>query len=372
MITAQTFTKLLEQYGMTHYYGVPDSTLKHLCSYVADTLPTDNHLICVNEGTAVATGIGYYLGTGNIPVLYMQNSGFGNAVNPLTSLAAAEVYSIPALLLIGWRGEPGKQDEPQHALMGTISPELSNVLKIPYSIVDGDTNVQDVLSTATAFMKEKKSPYALFIKKGTFETVQSRKSNQQSFPLTREGVVRELAKVTTDKSVIVSTTGMASRELYESLDSNVNSRGAEFLTVGGMGCASSIALGLAMSRKNRQVYCLDGDGAVLMHMGAMATIGTTKPANYTHIVVNNGEHGSTGGQPNVARQVDLCAIATNCGYPKVERITEQSRLKEVLQSSTDTLRFIEVMVNNSYRSELGRPKSSPIENKYSFMLQMGV
>ncbi len=370
MIAPSSFLLELEQIDITNYYGIPDSTLKNFCSYLSAELPKAQHTICVNEGVAVAAAVGYHLATGKTPLVYMQNSGLGNSVNPLASLVAKEIYSIPLLLLVGWRGEPNVQDEPQHILQGRITRQLFEILEIPYTVVDSDSDIESIVKQAGKFFQKEKSPYALLVRKGTFAKALNspvQVDNKVIYSITREEAIRTIVDSLETDTIIVSTTGMASRELFEIREINQQSHSVDFLTVGGMGCASSIALGIAMQHPKKQVICLDGDGAVLMHMGAMGTIGSIAPDNLLHIVINNGEHGSTGGQPTISRDIDLCGVARACNYKDVFRVSNLAGLTSSLQEKKGGLCFLEVMVNNSCRDNVGRPTSTPVENKVAFM-----
>lgn len=366
MIEPEVFYRLCEQAGFSSFYGVPDSTLKHFCSYITDVLPKEQHTICVNEGLAVSMGVGYHLATGEVPVVYMQNSGLGNAVNPLTSLVAKEVYSVPMLLVVGWRGEPGVKDEPQHVFQGRVTTIMLDTLEIPYSVVDKDSSGEEALH-AMEYMQKHSSPYALLVRKGTFSSYLPNAVQDDSYALTRENVIKIVMDNLDSSAIYISTTGMTSRELFELRNRKGESHGSDFLTVGGMGCASSIALGVAMAKPDRMTVCLDGDGAALMHMGALAAIGEASPNNFLHVVINNGVYGSTGNQPTMARTVDLCRAAKACGYTAAVRTDSEEELRELLCRDYHGATLIEVMSNITYRKELGRPTSSPLENKHEFM-----
>jgi phosphonopyruvate decarboxylase len=365
MIDPLFFLKKCKDNGFSTFYGVPDSTLKHFCTAATDDTAL-HHTICVNEGAAIGAAIGYHLSTSRVPVVYMQNSGIGNAVNPLTSLVAKEIYSIPMLLIIGWRGEPGVKDEPQHKFQGRITPHMLEGLEIPYSIIDKDSDVEEEMRKADLFFREHDVPYALLVKKGAFSEYVSRSPEREQYPLSRQRVIEFLTEAQRNDDVIVSTTGMASRELFHIRKENKASHSTDFLTVGGMGHASSIALGVALDSPQKRVVCLDGDGACLMHLGSLATIGSSGIRNYLHIVINNGEHGSTGGQPTVSRKINLCEIAKACGYTSVIRITSEEELTSAL-AQADGLCFLEVMTNNHKSKEIGRPTNTPLQNKKMFM-----
>ena len=359
------FLTLCKKNGFSTFYGVPDSTLKHFCTAATEDANLQ-HTICVNEGAAIGAAIGYHLSTSAVPVVYMQNSGLGNAVNPLTSLVAKEVYSIPMLLVVGWRGEPGVKDEPQHAFQGAVTPSMLDNLQIEHAVIGKNSNIETELQKAEIFFKKNDRPYALLIKKGTFSVYKAKPETRKKYPLSRQRAIECIVQAQPENSVIVSTTGMASRELFHIRKENNIPHGTDFLTVGGMGHASSIALGVAANAPNKKVICLDGDGACLMHLGSLATIGSSAISNLLHVVINNGEHGSTGGQPTVSRKIDLCAIAKACGYSEAVRVDSEEELNSYLKDAQG-LCFLEVMTNNQKSSEIGRPTSTPQENKKMFM-----
>jgi len=371
MITAEYFYNKLLEKGVSFFLGVPDSLLKDFCAYITDHCDTNhfekkNHIIAVNEGAAVGLACGYHLATGRIPLVYMQNSGIGNAVNPLLSLADSEVYRIPVVLVIGWRGEPGVHDEPQHIKQGKVTCSLFESMGIPYAVLEKEENiVNGQIETCFKTIAETGSPYALVIRKDTFSPYTLQKKEEQEAVMSREEAIEEIAA--NRNGIIVSTTGMISRELYELRDKAGTGHARDFLTVGSMGHASSIALSIALQKPELQVTCLDGDGAALMHMGSFAAIGTQKPCNYCHIVLNNGAHDSVGGQPTIAPFIDIPAIARACGYVHVYQAKTKEELKKILIEKHEGLTFIEVKVKKGSRKDLGRPKTTPQENKAAFM-----
>lgn len=369
MIDSKKFVEKLFNLDVRFYTGVPDSLLKDICAYITDTLSNDEHIIAANEGNAIALAAGYYLSTGKVPLVYMQNSGFGNIVNPLTSLTSKDVYSIPALLVIGWRGEPGIKDEPQHVHQGKVTAQLLEALDIPYEVVDTDTsNVDQILERAHSWTLENKSPYAILVRKGTFEKYKQSKKVENSSELNRELAIEIIAKNLDKNDLVLSTTGHISRELYEYRINN-GDHCSDFLNVGSMGHVSQIALGVALNKKNKKVICLDGDGASLMHMGGMGIVGQQSANNFKHIVLNNGAHMSVGGQPTAGFHVDFCKVADACGYSYIKSVESQNDLEltmsEFLKAPGPC--FLEVKVALGARADLGRPKSTPIENKLSFM-----
>jgi phosphonopyruvate decarboxylase len=323
----------------------------------------------------VALAVGYYLGTGYPGLVYMQNSGLGNTVNPLTSLADPDVYSIPLLMLIGWRGEPGARDEPQHVKQGKITLQLLETLGVPYNVLP-EERVQALLvvQEATRVMEQLRCPYALVVHADTFQPYKLQKQIVTSYEMVREDAIKIFAEWNQPQDIVVSTTGKASRELFEQRK-HVGRVGQDFFTVGSMGHASQIALGIALMHADQQVFCLDGDGAFIMHMGAPATIGSQSVPNFKHIVINNGAHDSVGGQPTAGFDIDIPSIARACGYTHAATAETHAQLLTQL----DHLRalqgpaLLEVRVNKGARPNLGRPTTSPIHNKESFMalLQKG-
>lgn len=366
MIDPGNFVERLIACGVDFFAGVPDSLLKNFCAYVTDHCDS-NHIIAANEGGAVGFAAGHYLATGKMACVYMQNSGQGNAVNPLASLADPDVYSIPMVLLVGWRGMPGVHDEPQHVKQGKITVSLFETMGIPTTIIP-EEGWEEIVSHAARQALAEKRPVALIVKKGLFGdyTLQNKKPDIAA--IKRETVIENLLNELPADCVIVSTTGMISRELYETRIRRGEGHEHDFLTVGSMGHASQIALGIAMAQPNRPVICLDGDGASIMQMGNMAIVGQSTAANLTHIVLNNAAHDSVGGQPTVGAAINLPAIARACGYEVLERIDASTFS---LQPSSSP-KFIELRVAKGARKDLGRPKEKPQENKSIFMQTLGV
>ena len=376
MIRPQFFYDLLKENGTDFFTGVPDSLLKNFCAYLTDTVDAKHHIIAANEGCAVGLASGHYFATNTIPLVYMQNSGLGNTVNPLLSLADKDVYSVPLLLVIGWRGEPeGDHDEPQHIKQGKVTCALLEAMEIPYAVLEADEEKAAVqITDAYKTIKERSAPFALVIRKGCFDSYTLKSNECVPAEMTREQAIEQIIGCMPSNTVFVSTTGMASRELYELREKNQQKHDTDFLTVGSMGHASQIALGIALCKRDRTVICIDGDGAALMHLGGFSTIGTQKPQNMIHIVLNNGAHDSVGGQPTVARNINLCAIAEACGYGQAVCVRTQAELAAALANAVAAPDaadmapvFIEILVSKGSRPDLGRPTSSPIENKKAFM-----
>lgn len=369
MIAPQFFIQKLQSEGVEFFTGVPDSLLKNVCAYITDHFDDEHNIIAANEGGAVALAAGYHLATGKVGCVYMQNSGEGNAVNPLSSLTDREVYHIPLLLLIGWRGRPGVHDEPQHVKQGKITTGLLNVMGINYEVLSKEEDVAaKQIEKALSSIRETGDTFALVVEKDTFDNYTLLNAVKSSYEMSREEAIRMVAASIPSNAVIVSTTGMISRELFEYRTAMGQGHERDFLTVGSMGHASQIALGIALQHPERRVYCFDGDGASIMHMGNMAIVGSRRPANYVHIVFNNGAHDSVGGQPTVGHDIDLVAIARAMHYERAVSVSTPQQLKEALDNTqAEGLQLIEVRVKKGNRKDLGRPTTTPIQNKEALM-----
>ena len=356
------------------FTGVPDSQLKALCNYLIFTYGVNgtNHVIAANEGNAVGLAAGYHLATGRVPVVYMQNSGEGNVINPVASLLNDKVYGIPCIFVIGWRGEPGVHDEPQHVYQGEVTCKLLDVMDIRYLILSKDTSPEDVAEKMKEFKEllAQGKQVAFVVRRGAL-SFDGKTEYKNGNAMKREDIIRHVVAVSGDDP-IVSTTGKASRELFEIREANREGHGRDFLTVGSMGHSSSIALGIALKKPETKVWIIDGDGAALMHMGSMAVIGANKPQNVVHIVVNNGAHETVGGQPTVMGKVDLLRIAQGCGYPNVARAESFEELDRELDraKNRNELSFIEATCAIGARDDLGRPTTTAKENKEAFMRQL--
>jgi len=374
MLDCAATYELIRENGLQFFTGVPDSLLKDFCAYVSEHASSDDHVIAANEGNAVALALGRYLGTGEPSVVYMQNSGTGNAVNPMLSLADPEVYSIPMLLVIGWRGEPGVKDEPQHVKQGRTMTQLLDAMEVPWFVLPQEmAEASEIISEAVRTMRQHMGPVAILVRAKTFEPYKMSSKGTTNFPMDREAAVKIIVDQLGADDLVVSTTGKASRELYEyrlAQDSECH----DFLTVGGMGHTASIAMGLARARPNQTVVCLDGDGSLIMHMGALGVIGNAASQNLLHIVINNGAHDSVGGQPTVGFDIDIPAIATACGYREAVSVSEPDALKSELTRLRGEAgpMLLEVKVNKGARADLGRPASTPIENRDTLMKRLGL
>ena len=370
MIRPSFFYNLLSEYGIEFYAGVPDSLLKNLCAYITDNADKKNNIIAANEGGAIGLAAGYHLATGGIPVVYMQNSGLGNTINPLLSLTDKEVYNMPVLLVIGWRGEPNVHDEPQHIKQGKVTIPLLDCMGIRNEIIaDNENDLQTQIANAVNYMKTTNEVFALVDKKGTFDSYKLKNNRQYDYALEREEAIQMVAASMDKKAVVVSTTGKISRELFEYRENSEHAHHRDFLTVGSMGHASQIALGIALNKPDRNIYCFDGDGAVIMHMGSMGIVGEMAPKNFFHIVFNNGAHDSVGGQPTIGLNIDIPNIAACCGYKKVISVEKREELQEILTSlaANEGPVLLEIKVKKGSRDNLGRPTTTPIENKTALM-----
>lgn len=363
--------KLFEIIDSEFYTGVPDSQLKPLCDYLMAKYGVDHnhHVIAANEGNCTALAAGYYLATGKIPVVYMQNSGEGNIINPVASLLNDKVYAIPMIFIVGWRGEPGVHDEPQHIYQGEVTIKLLEDMGIDSFVIDPETSDEDVFAKMKAFknLLDQGRNVAFVVKKGAL-TNSSKVQYKNENILSREQIIEHIVKVSADDPII-STTGKASRELFEIRERNGQDHKRDFLTVGSMGHASSIALGVAINKPNNKIWCIDGDGAALMHMGALAVIGNISPNNLVHIVINNGAHETVGGMPTVASGIEMAKVALSCGYPNALTVNNAAMLDDALNKAKTCreLFFIEVMCSIGARENLGRPTTSAIDNKNSFV-----
>ena len=370
MIRPYFFYNLLSEYGIEFYAGVPDSLLKNLCAYITDNADKKNNIIAANEGGAIGLAAGYHLATGGIPVVYMQNSGLGNTINPLLSLTDKEVYNMPVLLVIGWRGEPNVHDEPQHIKQGKVTIPLLDCMGIRNEIIaDNENDLQTQIANAVNYMKTTNEVFALVVKKGTFDSYKLKNNRQYDYALEREEAIQMVAASMDKNAVVVSTTGKISRELFEYRENSEHAHHRDFLTVGSMGHASQIALGIALNKPDRNIYCFDGDGAVIMHMGSMGIVGEMAPKNFFHIVFNNGAHDSVGGQPTIGLNIDIPNIAACCGYKKVISVEKREELQEILTSlaANEGPVLLEIKVKKGSRDNLGRPTTTPIENKTALM-----
>ncbi len=364
LIETSKFYDYLITKGIDTFFGVPDSLLKDICAYITSHTPKEKHIITANEGNAVALAAGHYLSTGNPAMVYLQNSGIGNIVNPLISLADEDVYQIPIIFMIGWRGEPGTKDEPQHKKQGKITLELLEVLGVKTVILEDD--YERVIDEAINYTKKTLKSLAIIVKKDTFSKVKLELPKNQ-FLISREEALEVIIEQIDTKSVIVSTTGKTSREVFEIRQKRGETHERDFLTVGSMGHTSQIALGIALSNK-KDVYCIDGDGSMLMHLGGLAVSTSVIPKNFKYIVINNGAHESVGGQPTVALNLKTKKLFEGLGYSKVFEARSIEEIQQIFPKFKRKRKSaLVVYVNQGSRDDLGRPTSIPIENKEALM-----
>lgn len=368
MIDPKLFYDMIQSKGSDFYVGVPDSLLANFCSFL-DTKGKEHHLIAANEGNAIAIAMGYYMSTKKVAAVYMQNSGLGNSINPLVSLTDPLVYKIPMLLIIGWRGEPGYKDEPQHQKQGGITIKQLEILDIPYWILDEKTDLENIIDEVFLKIENRGAPVAIIVRKNTFK-----KTIEQSYPkyhshILREEVIDVILKLTNENDLIIATTGKTSREIFE-IRKQANIEQRDFLTVGGMGHASSIALGVSIGMPDRRVICFDGDGSIIMHMGSMPVISKYKPKKFIHILLNNGTHESVGGQPTCADIISFRNFAHSIGYLNYVLVDTLENLESawsLINKNPQGPVMLEIKIKNGSRDDLGRPTNTAEENKNLFM-----
>lgn len=368
MIHPERLYNYFKELGIDFYTGVPDSLLKDFLKYIQDHADSPDNIITANEGLAVGLASGYHFKTGKLPLIYLQNSGLGNIINPLTSLADKEMYAVPIILLIGWRGRPGTTDEPQHVKMGRITIPLLDVLEVPHFFMDADESFSfDSVDKAIALAIAEQKPVALIVPEGVFEKYEG-KEKADEYSLVREEVIGHIIEKLNGDEVVVCTTGKSGREFYESNTAAGNKISKYLLSVGAMGHANHIALGIK-GKSNEKIVMIDGDGAVLMHMGSLPVIAHHATTDFIHIVINNGSHESVGGQPTEGFFVDCCKMALACGYKKAVCIKDETELTDWLSNGFDSTetQFVEIRTNRSSRPDLGRPSGIPIDWKHDFM-----
>lgn len=370
MLSPKNYLNLLITNKIDFFVGIPDSSLKNFTSYITDHVCKQNDIIAANEGACIGLAAGYHLATGKVPFVYMQNSGLGNAINPLLSLAEDKVYQIPMIIMIGWRGEPGVKDEPQHLKQGEITLSLLESMGMPYIVIDSDEEkaIEQTKNLIKATI-DKSTPHFIVVRPTVFEKYKLKTEIISDYIMSREDALKIVVDSLDDNDIVVSTTGKLSRELFEYREKLNQTHEKDFLTVGSMGHTSAIALSIALQKKDRKVFCLDGDGSILMHTGTLATIGYHNPKNFFHIIFNNGAHESVGGQPTVGLDVDFKKVAKGYLYENVRTVESKVDLYKAL----DELRnkkgpyLLEIKVAINTRKDLGRPTTTPIENKNAFM-----
>ena len=366
MIYSEDLIKTLKKNKISFFTGVPDSVLKNLSSHI-DSYSDSFHKIAVNEGSAIGIGIGYYLSTKKIPCIYLQNSGLGNAINPIISVAHQKVYSIPLLLLIGWRGSPGLKDEPQHMVNGKITPKLLKLLNIESCNLEKHQDLKKLNNLIKKSYKQKKIVACLIKNKVLKFKKQKILKIQNNFFTSREKFIIHLLRSIKEKTKIVSTTGHISRELMKIRSEKKLKKGRDFYMVGGMGHSNSVSLGMCLQSK-KQIICLDGDGSLLMHLGSMFTSGFSNKNNFKHILLNNNVHESVGGQATGAELVKFEQLSKSLGYKSYFRISRNSEIITVLKKflKYNKSSFLEVLIKSNMPQDLPRPKNL-IEIKNNFM-----
>lgn len=372
-IDSKSFLTALQNSGIQQYFGVPDSLLKDFLLVLNSEVQGKEHISAANEGNALAMAAGFHLSTGGIAGVYLQNSGLGNIINPLLSLCAPEVYSIPAILLIGWRGETGKPDAPQHLVQGRVQPELLDSIGIESVVLsENPEEMRSQVTWAVQQSSESQSPVAIVVRKGTFTKENSSPDSDENLTLGREEALSQILKTCPPRAIFVSTTGKISRELYEITDSLIGDHSGNFYTVGSMGHCSSIALGVAIGKPSKMTICIDGDGSMLMHMGAVPSVAKYAPSNFKHIIINNYAHESVGGQPTNIDSVNIPQLAKASGYTNTFLAQNSDELEECLPTfwSSDGCSLLEVKVKVGSRPDLKRPELSPVEYKQLFMSKM--
>lgn len=364
----------IEALNADFYTGVPDSLLKPLCNYLMHTYGIDrkHHVIAANEGNCVGVAAGYHMATGKYPVVYMQNSGEGNIVNPVASLLNEKVYAIPMIFVVGWRGEPGVHDEPQHIYQGEITVKLLDDLGIENVILDVNMTEDELDGVMKRFNEVLAAgkPVGFVVRKGAL-SYDTKVIYENSYDMSREDIIKHIIEVS-GEDPIVSTTGKASRELFEAREAKGQGHGYDFLTVGSMGHTSSIALGVALNTPQKKVWCIDGDGSAIMHLGALAVLAKHNPENLVYILINNESHETVGGLPTVSGNIDWKTLAAGAGFKWVASVDSFRALDKELKEAKEAnhLTFIEVKCALGARDDLGRPTTTALENKVAFMEQL--
>ena len=362
--------------GIDFFTGVPDSTLKYFCFYLDDHSKSSNHIITANEGNSIALAAGYHISTGKVPLVYMQNSGLGNAINPLTSLVGNDLFAIPMIVLVGWRGEPGKKDAIQHSKDGQMQLQLLETLGLSYTIIPSATKSLEIqIQDSIRLARATESPHVILVRKDTFEKYESSKSNKSNKHLmSREYALTKILQGIEPGSIIVSTTGKTSRELYEIRRELGKNDSIDLMLVGSMGHASSLSLGVALENNNRNVFCIDGDGSLIMHMGALSTIGKYSPSNFRHILLNNFSHDSVGGQESSSDIIDFDALSKAVSYNNYFEISDKSEFGKTFSNFQRALgpSFLQIPISKGSRVSLSRPDLTPYQNKKEFMDFLGL
>ena len=375
MIDARAFLRSLEARGVTFFAGVPDSTLKALCHTLAEVLPPDRNLVAANEGSAVGLAAGHHLATGAMGCVYMQNSGLGNACNPLVSLAAPDVYGIPMLLLIGWRGEVvdgiQSRDEPQHVMQGRITLDMLDCLEIEYVVLGpGEADCEQIVGALIERGRTQSRPVAVVVRRGVLDGETGHTPPVSDHALTREEALLAVLAAVPEDAVFVATTGKVSRELFEYRLASGDDPWRDFLTVGSMGHALQIAAGVALAKPEKRVVCIDGDGALIMHMGGMTTSATVP--NLLHLVMNNGAHESAGGLPSRGFAIDMIGLAQACGYAVTAKAESRDEIRAAIEraKASPGSAFVEIRTRAGSRPDLSRPEGALSDARRIFMRRL--
>ena len=355
MLDQKLVNEELSKNGISFFTGVPDSYLNGFCNFLLKNVPADRNIIAANEGNAIGIASGHYFATKEIPLVYMQNSGLGNTINPLVSLVDENVYSVPMVLLIGWRGEPNTGDWAQHKLQGEITTKLLDIMNIPYIVLEDDNEkIKDTIKKAADSVYNSRKPFALIAPKGVMAGEKDN-NKDDNYPMSREEAIEVVLEYMPKDTIYSATTGRATRELYFLREKRNEAHNTDFLNVGSMGHASSVALGIAISNKNRGVVCLDGDSAAIMHLGALTMVSKLEVPNFIHIVLNNGAHESVGGQPSTGQLIDFTRIAESCGYATIgkEVSTKEDLIKAINQlKKINKAGFIDVHIHKGLTRKL--------------------
>lgn len=364
MINASKLIVELKKIGVDFFSGVPDSLMSDFSKSLHFDYKNENHIIATSEGSALGLGMGHNLATGKVPLIYMQNSGLGNFINPYTSLLHSSVYNIPFVLLLGWRGEIGVSDEPQHAFQGKITLDLLELLEINFIVIDSDTTIEEIINKTKKYITDGKV-FAIVVRKGTFEK-DGRSFDTLDYLPKRKEALKKIVSIFTKETLFISTTGKLSRELYE-IRKNSKEECNDLYVVGGMGHASAISAGMLNKVKEKTIVCLDGDGSVLMHMGNLATLTNIKTKNFFHIIFNNSAHESVGGQPTIYNMLNTKKLYSGLGYKKVIEVENLEDIDQLSVLNTESPVLIQINIQNSSDKNLMRPDKSPQENKLSFV-----
>ena len=355
MLDQEKIYNLFVENGVSFFTGVPDSYLNGFCNYILKNAPANKNVIAANEGNAIGIAAGHYMATKEVPLVYMQNSGLGNTINPLASLCDENVYKIPVILLIGWRGQPDTGDWAQHKLQGEITPKLLEVMNIPYAVLDDDyERSSEKIVKAIKESRATRKPYGLIAPKGVMAG-EKLNNKDDVYPLSREEAIEIVLNEMPENTIYSATTGRATRELFFLRERRNETKNHDFLNVGSMGHASSVALGIALEKPDRKVVVFDGDSAAIMHLGALTMMSKLNVPNYIHVILNNGAHESVGGQPSAGHLVDFTKIADASGYNTVGKpVTNKAELIDAINKlkNSGKASLIDVRIHKGLNGKL--------------------